>query len=246
MKIKPSRSLIKKLQDKKERQALGLFLVEGETTFLEFYTSAFELVAVFAVDQFIQNYQKEFSTKGIYCEAVGSADLKKLGTLSSNNGVVGIFKIKEVSPLVIDQEIVLALSDVNDPGNLGTLIRIADWYGISKIIASKNTVDVYNPKVVSATKGSLARVSVYYEDLGKFFKGNSEIAVIGADLQGTDVHTFKFPERGILLLGSESHGIADILDGYVTEKVTIPRYGRAESLNVGVAGAVILDNWKRK
>jgi TrmH family RNA methyltransferase len=134
---------------------------------------------------------------------------------------------------------------VNDPGNLGTILRIADWYGIKKIVASKKTVDIYNSKVISATKGSFARVQVYYLDLVSFFKTEKGIPVLGADLEGADVHTYKFPQKAFLLMGSESHGIHPDLEKNITQKITIPRYGTAESLNVGIATAVILDNWKR-
>jgi TrmH family RNA methyltransferase len=104
---------------------------------------------------------------------------------------------------------------------------------------------VYNPKVISATKGSFARVQVYYEDLNQFLENHQGIAVLGADLSGEDVHTYAFPDQGILLMGSESHGIHPSLEKYITQKITIPRYGHAESLNVGIATAIVLDNWKR-
>jgi TrmH family RNA methyltransferase len=104
---------------------------------------------------------------------------------------------------------------------------------------------VYNPKVISATKGSFARVQVYYEDLKAFLENHQNVPVLGADLAGENVHTYKYPEQGILLMGSESHGIHLDLEKYITQKITIPRYGEAESLNVGIATAVVLDNWKR-
>ncbi len=239
------KKLIKELHDKKVRVAQRLFLVEGEVSVLEFLNSDYDLVAVAASSEFLADHPdvvKKFFGKVVELK---KDEVEKLGTLSSNDKAIGVFQQKELPTFEMGDETVLALSDVNDPGNLGTILRIADWYGIKKIVASLNTVDVYNPKVVSATKGSFARVDVYYRDLAGFFKEREGVAVLGADLTGEDIHSFKFPKKGILLMGSESHGIHPDLKKYITQNVTIPRHGNAESLNVGIATAVILDNWKR-
>ena len=240
-----AQKLIESLQNKKDRDARKLFLVEGEKSFLEVVQSSYELYSMFATHAFLATYPEitEFAAGKI--NIVDAEELSGMGTLATNMMVIGVFKQKELSPLVVADEVVLALADVNDPGNLGTLVRIADWYGIRKIIASRTTVDIYNPKTISATKGSFTRVDVYYTDLEDFFLANKQLPVIGADLEGESAHTATFPARGVLLLGSESHGIDHSLKDLVTKYVTIPRYGDAESLNVAVAGAVILDNWKR-
>lgn len=240
------KKLIKELWDKKGRTEHGLFLVEGEVSVLEFLKSAHKLEALIASEDFLVDHKETVSGFIQNTFQVKKVEIEKLGTLSSNDKAIGIFYQKEIPPFKMENEIILALSDVNDPGNLGTIIRIADWYGIRKIVASKNTVDVYNPKVISATKGSFARVQVYYEDLGSFFEDHKGVPVLGADLSGENVHTFSFPDKGILLMGSESHGIHPDLKAYLTQTITIPRHGHAESLNVGIATAVILDNWKRK
>ncbi len=237
--------LIESLQNKKDRDARKLFLVEGEKSFLEVIQSSYELYSVFATHMFLATYPEivEFAKGKI--NIVDAEELSGMGTLATNMSVIGVFKQKELPPLVVTDEVVLAISDVNDPGNLGTLVRIADWYGIKKIIASRSTVDLYNPKTISATKGSFTRVDVYYKDLEDFFLANKNLPVVAADLQGNSAHTAVFPSRGVLLLGSEAHGIEHSLKDLVTTFVTIPRYGDAESLNVAVAGAVILDNWMR-
>lgn len=239
------KKLIKELHDKKGRNEHKLFLVEGEVSVLEFLKSDYKLEALIASTEFLSDHKTEVKNIAEKIHEVKKTELEKLGTLSSNDKAIGIFHQKDIPAFTMGDEIVLALSDVNDPGNLGTILRIADWYGITKIVASKNTVDVYNPKVISATKGSFARVQVYYEDLKSFLESHSGVAVLGADLEGESVHTFSFPNQGILLMGSESHGIAPDLEKYITQKITIPRYGSAESLNVGIATAIILDNWKR-
>ncbi len=239
------KKLIKELHDKKGRNEHKLFLVEGEVSVLEFLKSDYKLEALIASTEFLNDHKSEVKNIAEKIQEVKKTELEKLGTLSSNDKAIGIFHQKEVPAFSLENEIVLALSDVNDPGNLGTIVRIADWYGVKKIVASKNTVDVYNPKVISATKGSFARVQVYYEDLKSFLENHQDVPVLGADLAGENVHTYKYPEQGILLMGSESHGIHSDLEKYITQKITIPRYGHAESLNVGIATAVILDNWKR-
>lgn len=239
------KKLIKELHDKKGRNEHKLFLVEGEVSVLEFLASDYKLEALIASTEFLNDHKSELKGITEKIHEVKKSELEKLGTLSSNDKAIGIFHQKDVPAFTMSNEIVLALSDVNDPGNLGTILRIADWYGIKKIVASKNTVDVYNPKVISATKGSFARVQVYYEDLKDFLEKQSGVPVLGADLSGENVHSYPFPDQGILLMGSESHGIHPDLEKYITQKITIPRYGQAESLNVGIATAIVLDNWKR-
>ena len=244
--LKHLKKLAKDLHDKKARAERKLFLVEGEVSVLEFLESAYKLEGILATSEFLADHPEVTKSHGGYILEVKKDELSKFGTLSSNDKAIGIFHQKPEQAFAMQDEIVLVLSDVNDPGNLGTIIRIADWYGIKTIVASKNTVDVYNPKVISATKGSFSRVDVQYEDLGTFLDRYAGVPVLGADLSGENVHTFKYPAKGFLLMGSESHGIHPDLAQRITQKITIPRYGSAESLNVGIATAVILDNWKRR
>jgi TrmH family RNA methyltransferase len=240
-----AQKMIESLQNKKERDARKLFLVEGDKSFMEAVQSTYELNMMFATHAFLATYPEIADFAKGKINIVDNLELSGMGNFASNTMVIGVFHQKPLPPLVVADEVILALSDINDPGNLGTILRIADWYGIKKIVASKNTVDMYNPKVISASKGSFSRVAVYYQDLEDFFRKLDNLPVFAADLEGQSVHTTQFPSRGALLLGSESHGIDRNLEEFITKQITIPRFGDAESLNVAVAGAVILDSWRR-
>jgi len=233
---------IKSLQLKKNRLQEKLFIVEGAKSVLEFINSKFTTAIVYGTENFEQQNINILRKKSITFELAEEKELKQAGYLDSNNAAIALVKIPEVREIVVNQnEWVLALDTINDPGNLGTIIRIADWYGVGQIIVSENSVDAYNPKVVSASKGSLARVKIDSVDLSKIlasYKGQ----IIGADMKGEDVHNFVPAKGGILLMGSESHGISPDLQNLLTNKITIPKVGEAESLNVGVATAIICDN----
>jgi len=237
--------LIKSLQDKKNRVELGLFLVEGEKSVVEVLNSTFEIDFILTTTEFFDKYGEKIREKAKSYEIVNQFDLEKVGTFETNDSALAVVKQKEnTEPKINKDEIVLALDEIKDPGNLGTIIRIADWYGIKNIIASKETVDFYNPKVITATKGSFTRVNIYYTDL-KDFLSKTKLPILGAFLNGRNIHETKFPTSGILLMGNESNGISKEIEKFVTEKITIPAYGKAESLNVAIATAIILDNWKR-
>lgn len=237
--------LIKSLQDKKNRVELGLFLVEGEKSVLELLNSDFEIDLILTTNEFFDKFGDKIREKSKSYEIVDQFELEKVGTFTTNDSALAVVKQKNNKPFNIkEDEIVLALDEIKDPGNLGTIIRIADWYGIKNIVASKETVDFYNPKVVTATKGSFTRVNIFYTDL-KDFISVQKIPVLGAFLDGDEIHKFKFPSGGIILMGNESNGVNKELEKLITKKITIPSYGKAESLNVAIATAVILDNWKR-
>jgi TrmH family RNA methyltransferase len=237
---KTDKKLIKSLTEKKNRNELGLFLVEGEKSVRELLNSDFEITSLFVTKEFFDVYGNTF--KNIPYEIIDQEELEKLGTLESNDSAIGIAKQKNTE-LQKTEGIILALDTVQDPGNLGTIIRIADWYGIKHIIASEGTTDFYNSKVIGASMGSFSRVQVSYTDLQQFLS-ETTLPVLGAYLEGTDIHTVSFPQNGILIMGNESKGISSGLEKFITQKITIPSYGKAESLNVGVATAVILDTWK--
>ena len=240
-------SIIKSLHDKKYRQKTGLFLVEGEKSVIETLNSDFEIKTLLATKLFYTKYQKLIKGKKVVCELVEQGEIENVSTLESNNSALAIVKQKTDASWdskINDTEIVLALDNIRDPGNLGTIIRIADWYGIKKIIASNGTVDLYNPKVISATKGSFTRVNVLYTDLKKFLL-EAKTPILGAFLEGENVHKLYFPKNGILVVGNESSGISPDIEKLITKKITIPSFGQTESLNVAIATAVLLDNWKR-
>ena len=237
---KQKQKYIQSLHLKKYRQQFGAFIVEGQKSIEELVNSDFKILEIFLTDK--AKDLKPLANQTTYCS---ENDIQKITSFKSNNYGLAVVAAKPNIPFDFKQnEWVLALDDISDPGNLGTIIRIADWYGISKIICSENTVELYNPKVISSTMGSFTRVSCYYTDLQTCLS-DVELTVYGAFLNGENIHQIVFPQGGILLMGSESHGVGQRLEKLVQQKVTIPAFGKAESLNVGIATAVILDNIRR-
>lgn len=237
--------LIKSLHDKKGRKESGFFLIEGEKSSVELLNSDFEIEYAIFTEYFYNKYSEIIEKNITNYDVVSQEEIEKNGTLESNGSALIVAKQKEISiPKLKENEIILALDEIKDPGNLGTIIRIADWYGIKNIVASENTTDFYNPKTISASKGSFSRINVFYTNLEEYLP-KIKLPILGAFLGGSDVHTFSFPKSGILLMGNESNGINEVLEKVVTQRITIPSYGQAESLNVAIAAAVILDNWKK-
>jgi len=237
--------LIKSLQEKKNRVELGLFLVEGEKSVSELLNSDFEIDFILTTTEFFDKYGEKIREKSNSYEIVNQFDLEKVGTFATNDSALAVVKQKTNTSFKIQKdEIVIALDEIKDPGNLGTIIRIADWYGIKNIVASKETVDFYNPKVITATKGSFSRVNMFYTDLTNFLSAQ-KIPILGAFLNGESVHETKFPPSGIIVMGNESNGVNNEIEKLITKKITIPSYGKAESLNVAIATAIVLDNWKK-
>ncbi len=237
--------LIKSLQEKKNRVETGLFIVEGEKSVSEVLNSDFEIDFILTTTEFFDKYGEKIREKSNSYEIVNQFELEKVGTFATNDAALAVVKQKVNKPFDIKNgEIVIALDEIKDPGNLGTIIRIADWYGITNIVASKETVDFYNPKVITATKGSFTRVNMFYTDLNEFLS-KQKIPVLGAFLDGENVHETKFPSGGVMVMGNESNGVSEKIGKLITKKITIPSYGKAESLNVAIATSIILDNWKR-
>ena len=234
---------IRSLSDKKYRENTKKFLVEGEKNVLELIKSDLQIDSVFATKEFQKKHKPLIEEKNVRVQTVEASELVSYGTLEHNNDALAIaFQKKNAFPETAEG-ITLVVDDVRDPGNLGTLIRIADWYGIKNIVCSSSSVDWYNPKVINSTMGSFTRVHCFYVDLPNFLE-KQKVPKIGTFLKGKSSHTFTYPKNGILILGSESHGISREVEKCVTEKVTIPAYGGAESLNIAIAGAVMLDRWK--
>jgi TrmH family RNA methyltransferase len=237
---KQKQKYIQSLHLKKYRQQFGAFIVEGQKSIEELAKSDFRILELFLTDK--ANELKVDAEQISYCTA---EEIQKASLFKSNNyGIAVVVSKSNVALAIVKNEWVLALDDLNDPGNLGTIIRIADWYGIKKIICSESTVDFYNPKVISSSMGSFTRVSCFYTDLKTYLESNSA-PIFGAYLDGANIHKIDFPSSGILIIGSESHGISHELENLVKMKITIPSFGQAESLNAGVATAIILDNINR-
>ncbi len=171
-------------------------------------------------------------------------ELEAVSSFKTNNSVLAVTEIKNISIPKHLKGLTLVLDSIKDPGNLGTLIRVADWYGVENIIASKDTVDLYTPKVLQASMGSFLRVKVSYTALEDYLK-NISLPVYLAQPNGENVHDFSFEKNCLVLLGSESHGVHVPLISSVKKRIGIPSYGRTESLNVAVSAAVICDNYRR-
>jgi len=233
--------LIRALGQKKQRKQLGQFLVQGEKNVLELLNSSLTLVSLFATSEFIQTHSAVLPADKTF-EATES-DLTKASTLTSNNAAIAVVETPTAELLKLTG-VTLVLDGVSDPGNLGTIIRVADWYGVQQIICSLDCADTYNPKTISSTIGSFTRVKVNYQDLSQFLS-NHDLLTYDSYLGGENVHTAKFAEDCLLVMGSESHGIRANISQYITDKITIPAFGSAESLNVAMATGIILDNIKR-
>ena len=239
-----SAKLIKSLHQKKHRQETKKFIVEGAKNVEELLKSDFQIENIYATKEFTDAHKELLSRPRLRSSIVQADELKALGTLEHNDGALAIVMQKDFKmPTAGSDGIILALDDIRDPGNLGTLIRIADWYGIKHIVCSPNCVDLYNPKVISATMGSFARVSVSYAPLPAFLKAQKS-KVLGGFLGGDVFLGSGLADAGVLVIGSESHGISREVEKCVTDKITIPKFGNAESLNAAVAGGIIIDRWK--
>lgn len=242
---KQQQKYIQSLHNKKYRTEYGEFLVEGEKALEELLSSDFEVVRLFCSEDFSgrllpgQRFAAHPCTKDAVI-APASA-IAAVSTFKSNSAGLAIVKQKRLSPPQNFERVTLILDNIHDPGNLGTIIRLADWYGIRHVICSPETVEFYNPKVISSTMGSFTRINVFYTSLPAFIK-DFGFPVYGADLEGTNVHHHHFEEKTGLVIGSESHGISPEVSGLLTARVTIPRLGAAESLNAAMAAGIILDN----
>lgn len=233
--------LITSLQQKKYRQKHKLFVAEGIKVVKELLNSSLEISQIYTTDDSLEFIKRVDFTM------ISENELKKISTLKKPNKVLGLFKIPEKSEEIINSNFILALDEVNDPGNLGTIIRLCDWFGVSELICSKNTVDCYNQKVVQSTMGSLTRVTISYVDLSSFLL-NTTLPVYTADMDGDNVYTSKLPQKAILVMGNEANGISEEISEIVKHKLTIPRFGdiqQTESLNVATATAILLSEFKR-
>lgn len=230
--------LVVNLKQKKYRSQLGLFVVEGEKVVKELLEANFGVHGL---------YVDTAEKKEIFPEAemVGVPQLKQMSSLKQPNGVLGVFRMPK-SEKQSDSDWTLVLDAVRDPGNLGTIIRLCDWFNIKQLVCSPDTVDCYNPKVLQATMGSIARVQVVYTQLDAFLE-NSGQPIFGAFMDGASVYTEKLPKKGILVMGNEANGISKTVETWVTKRIAIPQFGNqsTESLNVATATAILLSEIRR-
>jgi len=231
--------LITSLKQKKYRLQHGFFVVEGVKTIKELLQSNLTLHALYTTETFNIDAKDEI--------LISEVDLKRISFLKTPNKALAIFQIPDVKAIETNK-LIVALDDIRDPGNLGTIIRLCDWFGIKDLVCSKETVDCFNSKVIQATMGSITRVNISYIDLVPFLK-NTGLPVFGAFMDGENVYEKHLPKKGVLLMGNEANGVSKEIEAMVTEKVSIPRFGdlqATESLNVATATAVLLSEFKRR
>lgn len=232
--------LITSLQQKKYRIKHGLFVAEGIKVVSELLNSPISCENLFCTEDF--NHDKIEIDPVIISEK----ELKKISSFKTPNKILGIFKIP-TQKRISQEGFIVILDEIKDPGNLGTIIRLCDWYGVEQLICSEETVDCYNNKVVQSTMGSLSRISIVYTNLKDFLK-TTKLPVYGALLEGENVYKTKLPSNGILIMGNESNGISTEIKELITHKITIPRFGHlkeTESLNVASAAAILVSEFKR-
>jgi len=223
--------LIKSLTLKKNRIQSGFFIAEGEKIVDELIESDLETVNIFSISEKYKNLKNYIS--------INSTQLKQISNLKSPNNVLGIFKIPMNQEIDFKANIV-ALEDINDPGNLGTIIRLCDWFGIKNIICSKNSVDCYNPKVVQSSMGSISRVSISYMEFYNLISSYN-YKTVAADLNGKNIKDYLFSDNQIIFFGSESNGFSQKLSSKIKNKITIERYNNnVESLNLASSVAIVL------
>lgn len=233
--------LIKSLHQKKYRKEHQLFIAEGVKVIGELVQSSLFLEHIYCTETLNFNVSPDKVT------LVSKDDLKKMSALNTTSNCLAVFHCMQEKE-VDYSDLVVALDDIRDPGNLGTIIRLCDWFGIKHIICTNETVDVYNPKVVQATMGSIARVNLVYGDLPSLIQAESDIAVYGTFMDGENIYEKTVSNKGIIVMGNEANGISSTIESLVTERIAIPRYGnlqQTESLNVAMAASIVLSEFRR-
>ena len=223
---------INALKIKKYRVKNSEFIAEGDKIIKELIDEGLQVVHIYTIrpESFINEH----------CKAVSDAELNKITALKNHHQSLAVFKIPDHKLSITQDEWILLLDDIQDPGNMGTIIRNCDWFGIKKIICSDGCVDAYNPKVVQASMASVGRIQIVEADLSEVISKH-ELPVYGAVLNGENYYKQDFTKKGFVLIGNEGHGISSDLQQKITFPITIPRKGKAESLNAAIATALILD-----
>jgi len=228
------------LQQKKYRQAHGLFFAEGIKVIGELLQSNFELEHLYETEPLFAQIPQSKKT------IVNQTELQKISALTTANNCLAVFKIEQPTPFS-EHGLIVALDDIRDPGNLGTIMRLCDWFGVEQLVCSNETADVFNPKVVQATMGSLSRVKVHYLDLENFLT-QAKLPVFGTFMDGKNIYTEQLSSEGIVVFGNEANGISASIEKIIKKRIAIPRFGKlqqTESLNVAAATAIVLSEFRR-
>lgn len=232
--------LIVSLQQKKFRLIHQLFIAEGVKVIQELLNSNFELEDLYVTSSISSEFNSEKKN------LINESDLKKISALHTPNNCLAIFRIPQSKP-ISKKGLIVALDDIRDPGNLGTILRLCDWYGVTDVVCSNQTVDIYNPKVIQATMGSITRVNINYTDLNSYLQ-DTDLPVFGTFMTGNNIYKQSLPEEAIIIMGNEANGISASIEDKIKNRLTIPRFGtiqKTESLNVATATAIILSEFKR-
>ena len=228
------------LKQKKQRLKQGLFIVEGPKVVQEFIDSNYELVEIFSINNNYAHFEGKLTI-------IDEKELKKISSLVTPNTVLAVFKIP--TPIEVNANgLILALDELNNPGNLGTIIRLCDWFGIKDLVCSTTTVDCYNSKTVQAAMGSHTRVNIIYLDLELFLEAQSYTMGTFMDAKAS-IYKMELPSTGVVVLGNEANGISDAIASKLNTRLAIPRFGllkQTESLNVANAAAIVLSEFKRR
>lgn len=242
--------LIKSLEQRKFRKETGLFVAEGGKTVQDLLDLGLACTNIIATEEWLKNH-KISTTDTI--TVVSEEEMKKASFLRTPQGVLALFKQQTyvTDHTVPEHELCLALDNIQDPGNMGTIIRIADWFGIKNIYCSNGTVDIYNPKTVQATMGAIGRVKVHYTDLPQLITSLADKApVYGTFLDGENIYSKQLSNNGLIIMGNEGNGISDECERLIKERLLIPNYPAgcktSESLNVSVATAIICSEFRRR
>jgi TrmH family RNA methyltransferase len=246
-----SKNQIKKLrglQRKKERKNTGLYVVEGKKIVEEILDSSNDWHELYATSTWFQSHSEYLSQEN--CFEVSEKDLERVSSLKTPNEVLLVLKQNEngVFSDVMNEDLVIALDGVKDPGNMGTIIRLADWFGVKHLLCTSDSVDQYNPKTVQSAMGSFNSVQLHYGDLAQMLSDLNTHQIYACDLDGDSVYTSKFYEKSILVMGSESHGISNEILQLANHKITIPNFSSSsiDSLNVATATALVLSSFRSK
>ena len=226
--------LIRSLSQKKNRKKHKLFVAEGSKVVDELLASNLVLYSIYSIENKYEEYECFFK--------ISSEKLSMISNLKTPNNVLAVFKIPKLRDIDFSKNIV-ALENISDPGNLGSIIRLCDWFGIDDLICSLDTVDCYNPKVIQATMGSIARVNITYSDFNFLIKKSNNLVL--ADLNGTTIKNYNFKKNQIIFFGNESEGVSNHLKKEVSDSITIKKYGdKINSLNVANSVAIVLSHLK--
>jgi TrmH family RNA methyltransferase len=248
---------INSLKKKKNRINKRLFLVEGEKINYELFDSCYRIYETFATESYISKLPRNKRSSSQYFHSITERELQKISDLKTPNKVLSVVEIPElsISSEEIKNSLSLVLDRINDPGNLGTIIRTADWFGIKQIFCSSDSVDMYNPKVIQATMGAFTRVNVFYENLKAFlsqYQDLKDFPIYGTFLEGDNIYNSSLRKKGLIVMGSESHGISEELSSYIHQKLYIPPYfpnnqsHQSESLNLSVATGIICSEFRKR